>query len=86
MCVLVKQQLIFDTISINNKIKSVIKTKTKTKHKFLTCMPGIAFHSLLDQAIQVGLAAMSTKAGGKCENPCSPRLITLMAAPLDHPT
>lgn len=49
-------------------------------------MPGIAFHSLLDQAIQVGLAAMSTKAGGKCENPCSPRLITLMAAPLDHPT
>ena len=49
-------------------------------------MPGIAFNSLLNQSVQIGLAAMSAKVGGKSENPCSPPLITLMAAPVNHPT
>lgn len=49
-------------------------------------MPGISFYCLLDQAVQVGLAAVPAKAGGICQDTRPPPLITLMAAPLDHPT
>lgn len=52
----------------------------------LTCMPGIAFNSLLDQTVQVGLAAMPAKVGGKSKDFSSAPLITLVAAPLNHPT
>lgn len=49
-------------------------------------MPGIAFHSLLNQTVQVSLAAMPAKARGVGQNARPSPLITLVAAPLNHPT
>ena len=49
-------------------------------------MPGIAFHGLLDQAVQVSLAAVPAKAGGVGQDARPSPLITLVAAPLNCPT
>ena len=48
-------------------------------------MPSIAFDSLLDQAVQVSLAAMPAKVGGISEDACPPPFITLVAPSLNHP-
>lgn len=50
-----------------------------------TSMPCIAFHSLLDEAVQVGLAALTPKVGGGGQNAGPPPLVTPVAAPLNGP-
>ena len=50
----------------------------------LTCMPGIAFHSLLYEAIKVSLAAMPPKVGCIGENTRPAPLIALVTPALNH--
>ena len=48
-------------------------------------MPGVAFHSLLNQPVQVSLAAMPAKGWGQGQNACSAPLVTLTAPTLYRP-
>lgn len=72
-------QLIQSTRQACSIEASVSETQNNV-HLSITSMPGIAFHSLLDQSVHIGLTAMPAKGWRQGQNACSPSL-TAFAAP-----